>query len=59
MTCDVGQLTFDETTTMTADGPMEYDLFRLTGLKWSNKDIEVETSSGLIPSSGDINPSNT
>lgn len=50
MTCDIGQLTFDETTTMTADGPMEYDLFKLTGLKWSNKDIEVETSSGLIPS---------
>lgn len=35
---------------MTADAPMEYDLFRLTGLKWANKDIEVETASGLIPS---------
>jgi len=50
LTCDVGQITFDETTTMTADAPMEYDLFRLTGLKWANKDIEVETASGLIPS---------
>ena len=50
MTCDIGQITFDETTTMTADAPMEYDLFRLTGLKWANKDIEVETASGLIPS---------
>lgn len=50
MTCDIGQLTFDETTTMTADAPMEYDLFKLTGLKWANKDIEVETASGLIPS---------
>lgn len=50
MTCDVGQITFDETTTMTADAPMEYDLYRLTGLKWANKDIEVETASGLIPS---------
>ncbi|OED30294.1 formylmethanofuran dehydrogenase subunit A [Methanosphaera sp. WGK6] len=50
LTCDIGQLTFDETTTMTADAPMEYDLYRLTGLKWANKDIEVETASGLIPS---------
>ena len=50
LTCDIGQITFDETTTMTADAPMEYDLFRLTGLKWANKDIEVETASGLIPS---------
>ncbi len=50
ISCDVGQLTFDETTTMTADAPMEYDLFKLTGLKWANKDIEVETASGLIPS---------
>lgn len=50
VTCDVGQITFDETTTMTADAPMEYSLYRLTGLKWANKDIEVETASGLIPS---------
>lgn len=50
VTFDIGQVTFDETTTMTADAPMEYDLFKLTGLKWANKDIEVETASGLIPS---------
>ena len=49
VTCDVGQVTFDETTTMTADAPMEYDLYKLTGLKWANKDIELETASGLIP----------
>lgn len=49
MTFDVGQLTFDETTTMTADAPNEFDLYKLTGLKWANKDIEVETASGLIP----------
>ncbi len=49
MTFDVGQVTFDETTTMTADAPNEYDLYKLTGLKWANKDIEVETASGLIP----------
>ena len=49
VTCDVGQVTFDETTTMTADAPMEYDLFKLSGLKWANKDVECETSSGIIP----------
>lgn len=49
VTCDVGQVTLDETTTMTADAPMAYDLFKLSGLKWANKDIELETASGLIP----------
>lgn len=49
MTCDVGQVTLDETTTMTADAPMEYDLYRLSGLKWANKDIECETAAGIIP----------
>lgn len=49
VTCDIGQVTLDETTTMTADAPMEYDLFKLSGLKWSNKDIECETAAGIIP----------
>ena len=49
ITCDIGQVTFDETTTMTADAPMEYDLFKLSGLKWTNKDIECETAAGIIP----------
>jgi formylmethanofuran dehydrogenase subunit A len=49
VTIDVGQVTLDETTTMTADGPMEYDLHTLNGLKWANKDIELETASGLVP----------
>ncbi|MBX7075842.1 MAG: formylmethanofuran dehydrogenase subunit A [Methanobacteriaceae archaeon] len=49
VTGDVGQVTLDETTTMTADAPMEYDLYRLSGLKWANKDIECETAAGLIP----------
>ena len=48
VTCDVGQVTFDETTTMTADAPMEYDLFKISGLKWANKDIECETAAGII-----------
>ena len=49
VTGDVGQVTFDETTTMTADAPMEYDLFQISGLKWANKDIECETAAGIIP----------
>ncbi|MBC7110763.1 MAG: formylmethanofuran dehydrogenase subunit A, partial [Methanothermobacter sp.] len=46
---DVGQITLDETTTMTADGPMEYDLHSLNGLKWANCDVELETGSGVVP----------
>ena len=49
VTCDVGQVTLDETTTMTADAPMEYDLYQLSGLKWVNADIECETAAGIIP----------
>ncbi|MCL2687022.1 MAG: formylmethanofuran dehydrogenase subunit A, partial [Methanobrevibacter sp.] len=49
VTCDVGQITLDETTTMTADAPMEFDLHQLNGLKWANKDIELETASGIVP----------
>ncbi|XRP96688.1 tungsten-dependent formylmethanofuran dehydrogenase subunit FwdA [Methanocaldococcus sp. 16A] len=46
---DVGQITLDETTTMTADGPMEYDLHMTNGLKWANCDVELETGSGVVP----------
>ena len=49
VTIDVGQITLDETTTMTADAPMEFDLHQLNGLKWANKDIELETASGIVP----------
>jgi formylmethanofuran dehydrogenase subunit A len=46
---DIGQVVFGDTTTMTADGPMEYYLSSLTGLKWANKNIELETSPGVTP----------
>ena len=46
---DIGQVTLDETTTMTADGPMEFDLHSLNGLKWANCDVELETGSGVVP----------
>jgi formylmethanofuran dehydrogenase subunit A len=46
---DSGQVMFGKTTTMTADGPMEFNLYRLYHNKWSNHDVELETGSGVIP----------
>ncbi len=46
---DTGNVTLDETTTMTADGPMEYYLQSLTHLKWVNRGVEMETSPGVTP----------
>jgi len=46
---DMGQVMFGKTTTMTADGPMEFNLYRLHHDKWSNHDVELETGSGIIP----------
>ncbi len=46
---DMGQVMFGKTTTMTADGPMEFNLYRLHHNKWSNHDVELETASGIIP----------
>jgi formylmethanofuran dehydrogenase subunit A len=45
----MGQMMFGKTTTMTADGPMEFNLYRLHHNKWSNHDVELETGSGIIP----------
>jgi formylmethanofuran dehydrogenase subunit A len=49
MTIDLGAVTLDETTTMTADGPLEWELHELTGFKWANYDVELETGSGVVP----------
>ncbi len=49
MTMDLGCVTLDETTTMTADGPFEHHLTTLNHLKWANVDVELETSSGIVP----------
>ncbi|MCW4025220.1 MAG: formylmethanofuran dehydrogenase subunit A [Candidatus Bathyarchaeota archaeon] len=50
MTLDMGQVTFADTTTMTADGPFEFSLYELGGHnKWVNSDIETESSGGIIP----------
>jgi formylmethanofuran dehydrogenase subunit A len=49
MTFDMGQIIFSNTTTMTADGPFEFELYKLSGHKWVNADVETETSGGIIP----------
>jgi formylmethanofuran dehydrogenase subunit A len=49
ITIDLGCVTLDETTTMTADGPFEHHLTELNHLKWANADVELETGSGVVP----------
>ncbi|MBC7332268.1 MAG: formylmethanofuran dehydrogenase subunit A [Synergistetes bacterium] len=49
ITADMGQVIFEETTTMTADTPWEFTLFKLVGGKWSSADIELETGGGIVP----------
>lgn len=49
ITFDTGNVTLDETTTMTADGPFEYHLSALNHLKWANVDVELETAAGVVP----------
>jgi formylmethanofuran dehydrogenase subunit A len=49
LTIDTGNVTLDETTTMTADGPFEHHLNGLNHLKWANTDVEMETAAGVVP----------
>jgi len=49
VTVDAGAVIFGWATTMTADGPFEYTLQRLTHSKWTNADVEVETGAGVVP----------
>jgi formylmethanofuran dehydrogenase subunit A len=49
VTFDIGQIVFGPATTMTADSPMEHFLHRLTGHKWINADVEMETGAGVVP----------
>jgi formylmethanofuran dehydrogenase subunit A len=49
ITFDLGAVTLDETTTMTADGPFEHHLYGLNHLKWTNVDVELETAAGVVP----------
>lgn len=49
VTVDMGQVVFGPVTTMTADGPWQYRLYQLSGHKWVNCDVEMETSAGIVP----------
>ena len=49
VTTDMGQVVFTNTTTMTADGPFQFNLYQLSHNKWVNNDVEIETSAGIVP----------
>jgi formylmethanofuran dehydrogenase subunit A len=49
ITVDVGQVMFGPATTITADGPVEYLLYKSSGRRWVNIDIELETGCGIVP----------
>ncbi len=58
ITVDAGQVIFTNTTTMTADGPWEFQLHQIgalspwgnkPGIKWINGQVEGEAGSGLTP----------
>jgi formylmethanofuran dehydrogenase subunit A len=46
---DVGQVMFGPAATITADAPVEYLLYKSSGRKWVNADIELETGCGIVP----------
>ena len=45
---DNGAVPFGPATVMTGDGPAIHHLYKLTGNKWSNKDVELECGSGIL-----------
>ena len=58
VSCDLGQIIFTNTTTMTADGAWEWTLRGITeylawsprsGSKWMNTQVELESSAGVVP----------
>jgi formylmethanofuran dehydrogenase subunit A len=49
ITIDMGQVIFGHATTMTADGPFQFDLHKLLKNKWINLDVELETGTGVVP----------
>lgn len=49
ITADVGQVMFGPAMTITADGAVEYLLYKSSGKKWLNVDIELETGCGIVP----------
>src|SRR5215468_5050220 len=49
ITTDAGAVLFGDTVTITADGPWQHVLYKLTGRKWGNIDVENETGCGVVP----------
>jgi formylmethanofuran dehydrogenase subunit A len=49
LTADAGAVLFGTTVTITADGPWQHLLYKLTGRKWGNLDVENETGCGIVP----------
>lgn len=49
LTTDAGAVLFGDTVTITADGPWQHLLHKLTGRKWGNLDVENETGCGIVP----------
>jgi len=49
LTTDAGAVLFGDTVTITADGPWQHILYKLTGRKWGNIDVENETGCGVVP----------
>ena len=49
VSADVGQVMFGPATTLTADAAVEYLLYKSSGRKWVNSDIELETGCGIVP----------
>jgi formylmethanofuran dehydrogenase subunit A len=49
LTTDAGAVLFGDTVTITADGPWQHLLYKLTGRKWGNLDVENETGCGVVP----------
>lgn len=56
LTTDAGAVLFGDIVTITADGPWQHLLYKLTGRKWGNLDVENETGCGIVPYS--YRPSN-
>ncbi len=49
VTVDVGQVIFGDVTTMTADAPAQYGLYRITGNRWISTDVNMESGAGIVP----------
>ena len=46
---DVGQVMFGPAATITADSAVEYLLYKSSGRRWVNVDLELETACGIVP----------